>query len=682
MDALPPIRAELRLVGRRHDASGGEVGLIYDPLRHRFFEIGTQALAVLSHWRLGSRRALAERAAVPAGDVDALLRFLSANHLLAVPAVPGRPSAFQRVEKLIGALLFFRVPLVHPDRLLTVLADGMGPLLAKAALVLPMLALAALALIVRQWDLFVDGFRSVLGLGGGASFLVAVILAKAIHEFGHALAAKRLGCAVPTMGVAVMFGAPLLYTDLSDTWRLTRRRDRLLVASGGILAELSLAAIATWGWVILPDGPARGACFFLATVAWLATLAVNLNPFLRFDGYFMLSDALGIPNLQDRSFALGRRAVRRTLWGSCEPAGESLSSRMQVVLVVYAFSTWAFRASMYLGLAWMAWTLFPKLLAVPLLAAELWVLLMRPIVKELAHWWESRRAFLGTRRARVTLLLLGALSLWLVIPQSFQLALPAVLAPGQRLWIHPPRPAQLAFHQPEGARVAENDVLAVFRDRELDHELAQAKIQWESLRLSEEQAARSQKSARELAVIGERVAGARAHLDGLERQKDGLTIRAPFAGRIRESSSGMADGRWQAPSEPLFLLVAEGARLIAFVDDRDLSLVDDGAPATFHPDAVTFPVLSARVTAVETVPVETIDEPLLSTTNGGAIVADRDGAGRIIPRHGQYRVNATVVPAVTAATMSGTLTVDSRPYSLVGLAFRRMRAILAREASA
>jgi putative peptide zinc metalloprotease protein len=685
VDALPAVRAELRLVGSRRDASGGEVHVVYDPVRHRFFEFAPLAARMLAHWRSGSRATVAERSDAQPEEVDDMVRFLGANQLLRAAPKPPQLSAWQRIEHLIGSLFFFRIPLVRPDRFLALAADLLAPVMGRRALAVLLGLTATAALLVgRQWDLFVAGFRPSLNLGGAVAMMAAVAVAKAIHELGHALAAKRMGCRVPAMGVAVMFGAPLLYTDLSDSWRLDKRRQRLLVASGGILAELVVAAAASWGWLILPDGPARGACLFLATAAWVATLVVNLNPFMRFDGYFMLSALLGVPNLQPRAFALGRWRLRRLLFAGDEPCPDDAPRTLARIMVAYAWSTWAFRGSLYLGLAFAVFHMLPKVVATPLLAAELWVLVARPVVLELAEWWRRRRDFARTPRGRFTLGLAALLLLWAAVPQRFDLALPAVAAPAERQWVYPPRPAMLDELAAEGTVVAAGAVVARFHDPDLDYQLGQSRLRLSIAVASEEQAARTLRSARELAVLRERIATERATLAGLEAQQATLTVTAPFAGRVVEAPPGRRPGLWLPQSEPLFLLTsAEGRQVTAFVDDRDLDLLEAGTGATFYPTAIDLPVMTARVAAVETVPSETIAEPMLASITGGAIATERDAAGRAVPRHGQYRVTAMPTDASMAqpVAVEGRLLARSRPYSLLGLAWRRLRALMVKEAT-
>jgi putative peptide zinc metalloprotease protein len=103
----------------------------------------------------------------------------------------------------------------------------------------------------------------------------------------------------------------------------------LLIGAGGVLAELLLACIALLAWSLLPDGPGRTAAFMLASATWITTLVVNLNPFMRFDGYFLISDFWEVDNLQGRAFALCRWRLREFLFGYGAPAPEPWSPKMQ-----------------------------------------------------------------------------------------------------------------------------------------------------------------------------------------------------------------------------------------------------------------------------------------------------------------------------------------------------------------
>ena len=98
--------------------------------------------------------------------------------------------------------------------------------------------------------------------------------------------------------------------DTTDAWRLRNHRERLIINFAGILTELHLALIATFLWAILPDGGFKSVAFFIATTSWISSLAINVSPFMRFDGYYVFADWLKAENLQPRSFALARWQLR------------------------------------------------------------------------------------------------------------------------------------------------------------------------------------------------------------------------------------------------------------------------------------------------------------------------------------------------------------------------------------
>src|SRR5688500_3708598 len=148
--------------------------------------------------------------------------------------------------------------------------------------------------------------------------------AKVLHELGHAYTAHRHGCRVPAMGAAFLVLWPVLYTDTNEAWKVASRNARLQIGAAGMAAELALAACATLLWSFLPDGPLRSGVFLLSTSTWIITLAVNLSPFMRFDGYFLLSHLLNTPNLHERAFAFGRWHLREWLFGLGAPEPEAV----------------------------------------------------------------------------------------------------------------------------------------------------------------------------------------------------------------------------------------------------------------------------------------------------------------------------------------------------------------------
>ena len=149
-----------------------------------------------------------------------------------------------------------------------------------------------------------------------------------------------------------------------------------------------------------PKHSARPRAFLLATAGWVMSLAVNLNPFMRFDGYYLLSDYLGIENLQERSFAFGRWRLRELLFAAGDAAPGRERGRLRAMLVLYAWGTWIYRFFLFLGIALLVYHFAVKVLGIALFAVEICVFLAIPIRKEITHWWSQRARYLRTRRAR------------------------------------------------------------------------------------------------------------------------------------------------------------------------------------------------------------------------------------------------------------------------------------------
>jgi putative peptide zinc metalloprotease protein len=179
---------------------------------------------------------------------------------------------------LLHNYLFLRIPLLRPDSALKKALPWVS-LTFNRQFILLLLVLASLAiyLVAEQWTQFSHSFSYIFTAEGMLITALMLSLSKVIHELGHAFTAKHFGCRVPTMGIAFMMGAPMLWTDVTDAWRLPNRLQRLSIDAAGMIAELTLAVFATLLWMVLPDGAVRSGVYLLASTAWILTLVVNLN---------------------------------------------------------------------------------------------------------------------------------------------------------------------------------------------------------------------------------------------------------------------------------------------------------------------------------------------------------------------------------------------------------------------
>lgn len=335
--ALPPLRQELRVESGAPLPSGAPGFILFDPLRHLFFQLGALEQRTIAHWSKGDAKAvrdalMAEGAAQEDAEdaIIAFREFALVNSL--TREVPGetvqvfaRRNAAARRDWwrwLLDHYLFVRVPLLRPadflKRTLPIARTIWSPM---GIGLLATMALIGLFLVTRQWDVFTASFAELLTPQGLVAYAFALMFVKAFHELGHAYTAKRFGCRVPTMGVSFLVMVPVLYTDTSAAWRLRSRRQRMTIDAAGLMAELSIGAFALFLWSFLPDGPVRMALFILATTSLATSLLVNASPFMRFDGYYLLSDWLASPTspADPSPWHAGAAARRSSRWARNRP---------------------------------------------------------------------------------------------------------------------------------------------------------------------------------------------------------------------------------------------------------------------------------------------------------------------------------------------------------------------------
>ncbi|MEO5362275.1 MAG: site-2 protease family protein, partial [Magnetococcus sp. DMHC-8] len=251
LEPLPSLREELTLHVGPQAADGSPTWTLHDPVNNRFFQIGWQEFEVLSRWSLATptRIAAAIGAATtwhPApAEVMRLVERLWQSHLL-VPRssldrarLLGTQRALQgnRLGWLLHHYLSLRIPLWHPEPFLRRTMPVVQGMFSGWFFTLVTLAAGlGMLLISRQWERFTGSFLHFFNLTGMFYYAGALTLSKVLHELGHAYAAHRYGCRVSTMGVIFLVLWPRLYTDTSEVWKLSARRQRLVVGAAGMLA--------------------------------------------------------------------------------------------------------------------------------------------------------------------------------------------------------------------------------------------------------------------------------------------------------------------------------------------------------------------------------------------------------------------------------------------------------------
>ncbi|MGM0519401.1 MAG: site-2 protease family protein, partial [Campylobacterota bacterium] len=350
-DALPFLREDLKLLEILNQDGKW---FIYDPLQNRYFALSKEAYDILQLWENGLEvekfiLILQEHNyKISEEKILIFIDFLRNNSLIQTLSLEDIQTHFKKSGKqkngffknLLKSYLFFRIPLFKSDRWLSKNLKNIEFLYTKAYRnFIIFLGVIGVLLTLINYDEFINTFMYLFSFEALIFYFISLVFVKSMHELGHAFTAKRLGLKVPHMGVAFLVMFPVLYTDTGDTWRLQSKYDRLKVVLAGVKVELYLAAIAIFLWSFLDDGIFRTVCFIIATTSLISSILINISPFLRFDGYYALSDITDTKNLQPRSFSMARWFLRKYILGADENQPEEVSKKRANFFIIYAILT-------------------------------------------------------------------------------------------------------------------------------------------------------------------------------------------------------------------------------------------------------------------------------------------------------------------------------------------------------
>ena len=699
---LPALREDIQLLPGPETLHGEPSWAIYDPIRNQYFRISWMAFELLSRWQSGDEEALLavtrEETTCPvqAEDVEALVNFLLSSQLT-LQSVTGDSQHYAaladaasstHMKKLFQSYLFLRIPLVRPDAVFQRIVPFLDPLFSTTLRnILLFLGLLGVFLISRQWDAFSTTFLYFYSLEGLLVFLLGIFVVKVCHELGHALTATRFGCRVASMGVAFLVFFPVLYTDTTDAYRLTSRVKRLYISAAGILTEFYIALICLFLWSLLPDGVLRSVVFILGTVSITLTILINLNPFMRFDGYYFLADVLGIENLQERSFAMGRWKLRELLLGLGHPPPESHSPELHRFLIGFAWATWVYRFFLLLGIAWLVYAFFFKLLGVILFAGVVSTFILSPILNELKALKtmmvnsQENAAISLPRRLSLAAVTLSVILL-VLLPWRSSIGVQVIAEPEVRSTLYAPAAGQVTeVHVTRGDRVQTGQKLVTLASRQIAEELQQVRIQARILEYRLQRIAASQEDLQELQVLQQQLQENRSQVAALEELMQQLVLRSPIDGVIVDMEDSLAVGRWINPSLPVALIVdPESVVMHGYVPETELKRIETAQAARFIPDQLTSDSLDARVLSISRSNVAELDQQYHASVYGGAVAVRRDDSGRLVPESAVYRLKLQPVDPMPQLDriVRGIVQIEGEPQSLLRRGYESLASAIVR----
>ena len=192
-----------------------------------------------------------------------------------------------------------------------------------------------------------------------AILYLLVLCVTAIHEFAHAHACKHYGARVTSMGFALLYLTPAFYTDTTEGFVQGTRPQRLTISLAGIWSELILCSIATpiWWGGTPPQTLIHDGAYFIMMLTGMMSIVLNLNPLIKLDGYYTLSEIVGIQDLKENSTAFVSAWVEN-ISGILPVEVPYVPKRRRVGFVVYATLSGVYSYFVLFVVARFAGTLF------------------------------------------------------------------------------------------------------------------------------------------------------------------------------------------------------------------------------------------------------------------------------------------------------------------------------------
>ena len=502
---------------------------------------------------------------------------------------------------------------VDPDRFLARTYPYVRFLFTPAAVGIGLgLFLISLCLVWMNRHLFAGGEGALLGGFGlhGPQLLllvVTVVFTITVHELGHGYAVKHFGGKVSRLGFLLIFGMPAMFCDTSDSHLFANWKHRAGVALAGTYAELYVASLATFVWWATPnDLLVNKLAYSVVVIASISGLALNFNPLIKLDGYFVLSDVLDQPNLQEDAYGYLGFLFRRYMLGRRGEACPVEGRRRKRVFAAYALISLVYSVLLSVVTFVILRDLLIKSFAFlgALIAALLLALVLRglsrPLVSGVKVWALDHRGQIRRHQLPVVAAVALLLASFFLLPVPGRRAFSFALDPAREAALVAPE--ELRLRQASwsaGQPVTAGQVLAVL-DTDLEAALGdQQSAEAVALHIRRGEARRSGDDAAAItASAGEAAAQRRAWL--LEQRVERSELRAPFAGRVLTPGLlGGVGARYLAGDTLCVIGDVAGVRATAQVWEFDLEDVRVGSEVSLRLRAQPGRRMHGRVGAIQ-----------------------------------------------------------------------------------
>lgn len=585
-------------------------------------------------------------------DVIHMLSQLHHSNLLFFRSKANNEAIFDRYQKQktrenlgkLMAFLYVRVPLWDPNRFLDFWRKVLSPFFGTFSfLVWLVVVLLAGKTVLENWDTLWQQGQGIFTLGNLPLLYLSIFVLKIFHEMAHAIVCKKYGAPVHTMGIMFIVFTPLPYIDASSSWSMRSRWHRVFVGGAGMYVELFFAAIAALVWVSTGPGVINSLAFNLMIAGSVSSLLFNGNPLLRFDAYYMLADAVDIPNLYQKANQQWLYYMDRWLLGTEKSEAAAGSPFEALWLSSYGFLSFFYRLFIMTVITIMVADIWVGLgLLMIIMMTFIWLLI--PGQKLLKYLLTSPRLVRNRSRAiTVSIASIGAVLLcFLTVPLPHSVKASGIVrsADIHQLFTHSGG-ALVEVAVDNGDKIKKGQVLLGFQNRELEQELLITRhqieeTQWRYRRALQDTEEDSTPFLEQLASLQERE-------KTLTERLENLIIRAPV------------DGVWEGEDllSRLGTNVARGTmlgRVLSVSEHKFVALVKQTQADQLFQQAIETAEIRLSGQAEKTIesqdlrliPYQQFELPslALSINGGGDFVAESDSMGRLVSKDAFFEVSA------------------------------------------
>lgn len=532
--------------------------VLHDPFSNQFYRLRQNVYEFVA--RLSPKKTVEEiwcellelmpdKAPGQSEIIDLLAQLYHAN-LLHYDLAPNSTKLFERYKKrrqkmikmTLLNVMFARIPLFDPDNLLKFLHPLVRLTISKSGLIVWSIVVGlGIKTVIDNFKALQVQSDGILAPSNLVLLYVAVALVKVIHEIGHAFVVRRFGGEVHAMGIMLMVLTPLPYTDATASWSFRNKWHRILTGAAGMIFELFIASIAVMVWAGTTDGVLHSLAYNMVFTASITTLLFNINPLLRYDGYYMLCDFLGIPNLQQQATQQITYGLERYAFGKKDATSPSSTPLEAWLLSIFGVTSFIYRIIVFTGILLF---ISNKLLLLAVIMAVFFVFswAVFPTFK-FVKYLTSNPGLSRVRGRAIRNSIAAVAAVFLIlnyIPFPYNFKAPGVLkAIGYIITVNSTTGQVIALGKPSGSLVGVNDTLLVLDNTELRDKRKETEAALTEARMEYDKAL--DRSQADLEPVEKRIRAYTERLQQLDKDIDDLTVRSEI------------DGVWVAPDVDDFM---------------------------------------------------------------------------------------------------------------------------------